>query len=300
MASSSTLSSAITVWPYPLSVIFNSYHSLVIWGTITTAVTARIRLYEPWVTYVSRQIPRSYLEITWVLQHDALIIYACCLGIQGMFYLIGGYLERTYDARSIALVGIGVFLLGIGGCVFASTLFEYVLYAGVLCGAGYGLAFISSLSICIRWFPSRSGSITGIVIMGLGIGQLIFSQLGTPITPPNSHVELFALADSVLNPKHLNIEQGEYVNSEIAQNVPKLFSTLFISYVILAFTGHLLLIPPHELQQPRCICSKTQPISNQPLKLAFSLKEPLVWHIITCFTTTATGSTNYRLLVFRL
>ena len=106
------------------------------------------------------------------------MIYACCLGSQGLFYFLGGYLEKTYHARWICLIGLAIFLLGIGGGIFASTLFEYALYSGVFCGAGYGLSFISSLSICIQWYPSRSGSITGIVIMGLGVGQLIFTQLG--------------------------------------------------------------------------------------------------------------------------
>ena len=164
--------------------------------------------------YVQISVSTSRVDVK-ALQHDSLVIYTCCLGFQGLFYFIGGKFEQSFHAKWICLFGIAIFLLGIGGSIFATTLFEYALYSGVLCGTGYGLSFISSLSICIQWFPSRSGSITGIVIMGLGVGQLIFSQLGI------IYVLLYYIAESRLRQPTLFSIPSRFSSSKGSTRIPR-------------------------------------------------------------------------------
>lgn len=88
------------------------------------------------------------------------------------------------------------------------------------------------------------------------------------------------------------MKQGEYLNNQIAAQVPKLFSVLLICYTLLAFIGHTLLVTPSQLQLPCCICNRNQ-VTPSPIPVAmFLLREPLVWHIVTCFALTTVGGSQ--------
>jgi len=106
------------------------------------------------------------------------IIFFCVGGF------VGGKLTQRFKARIVVLISAvfvfaGFFLLSVvlneqnpSGSLVALD----VLY-GVLVGFGVGLSYNAILSSVIPWFPGKTGLASGILLLGFGIGALVFAQV---------------------------------------------------------------------------------------------------------------------------
>jgi len=86
--------------------------------------------------------------------------------------VMGGLNDRLGPRIVMTLCG---FLLGLGYLLMSqvSTFWQLYLFYGVIIGTGMGGAFVPLLSTVARWFVARRGTMTGIVLVGTGIGALI-------------------------------------------------------------------------------------------------------------------------------
>ncbi|TGY41681.1 MFS transporter [Clostridium sartagoforme] len=77
------------------------------------------------------------------------------------------------------LTSIAGLILGIGLILtsFVSSLPMLYITAGVIVGAADGIAYITTLSNCIKWFPDKKGLISGISVGAYGTGSLIFKYI---------------------------------------------------------------------------------------------------------------------------
>ena len=73
-----------------------------------------------------------------------------------------------------------VLVLFAGGWIltgFASSIpFLYIAY-GVIAGAGAGTIYPACLPTALKWFPDKSGSISGLVQAGAACGPFIMSPI---------------------------------------------------------------------------------------------------------------------------
>nr|WP_236712770.1 OFA family MFS transporter [Peribacillus muralis] len=93
--------------------------------------------------------------------------------------LFAGRLQEKWGLRSlIALAGI-VLGAGLIASSFVSSLLVLYVTAGVIVGFADGLAYITSLSNLIKWFPERKGLISGISVSAYGMGSLLFKYINT-------------------------------------------------------------------------------------------------------------------------
>jgi OFA family oxalate/formate antiporter-like MFS transporter len=80
--------------------------------------------------------------------------------------------------RPMALLGSSVFALGYLISSFANGSYPVILFgAGILVGAGIGLAYTAPISACLAWYPNRKGLMTGLAVTGFGAGALLLSSL---------------------------------------------------------------------------------------------------------------------------
>lgn len=90
---------------------------------------------------------------------------------------IGGILAEKLQPRVAIYMGLALFAGGWVLTGFANTIpFLYVAY-GVIAGAGAGMIYPACLPTALKWFPDKSGSISGLVQAGAACGPFIMSPI---------------------------------------------------------------------------------------------------------------------------
>lgn len=80
---------------------------------------------------------------------------------------------KTVGIVGGVILGIGAAIAGVAYKSLAGLIFGY----GVLGGLGVGFAYVTPIATCIKWFPDKRGTITGLAVFGFGAGTLIFGPL---------------------------------------------------------------------------------------------------------------------------
>ena len=101
--------------------------------------------------------------------------------LMSMFCLGGiatGLITRKRSPRlavqiCAVLVGLGFF-----GASRLNSLTELYLFFSVMIGFGAGMAYNAVLSAILKWFPEKQGLVSGLLMMGFGLGSLILSTAG--------------------------------------------------------------------------------------------------------------------------
>src|SRR3989339_2129531 len=99
------------------------------------------------------------------------------LGISAAF---GGRFVDKAGSRTIAIISAVLFGLGtiIGGyAISVSNLWLLWIGYGVIGGIGNGLGYITPIAVLVRWFPDKKGMITGVAVMGFGLGAALMGQV---------------------------------------------------------------------------------------------------------------------------
>jgi OFA family oxalate/formate antiporter-like MFS transporter len=65
--------------------------------------------------------------------------------------------------------------------MFISSLPLFYFGFGVVGGIGLGLGYVTPVATASKWFPDKKGFITGMVVMGFGLGALVMSKVIAPI-----------------------------------------------------------------------------------------------------------------------
>ena len=109
------------------------------------------------------------------------LTFTITLAVLGITAGFGGSLQRRIGPRATAslaglLYGSGLIMSGL-----APGLHTLYLAHGVLGGIGLGLGYIVPLAVLIGWFPDRRGFITGLAVMGFGLGALVTAPLATTL-----------------------------------------------------------------------------------------------------------------------
>jgi MFS transporter, OFA family, oxalate/formate antiporter len=108
----------------------------------------------------------------------AFTILVACIGLSAA---LGGKFVDRMGARRVATLAVIVFSLGVFLAGVADHLGSLPLLwvgYGVLGGLGNGLAYLTPIAVLIRWFPDKRGLITGLAVMGFGLGAALMGQVG--------------------------------------------------------------------------------------------------------------------------
>ena len=98
----------------------------------------------------------------------------------GLAAAAGGLLLPRAGPRRLALAGALAYGLGhaLGAAGLATdSVALFLLGYGVVGGAGLGLGYVTPVATALKWFPDRRGLVTGLVVMGFGLGALLMSKL---------------------------------------------------------------------------------------------------------------------------
>lgn len=115
-------------------------------------------------------------QVAWILS-----LGICFLGLAAA---LGGMLLPRFGPRRLAVSGALLYALGwaIGGMALAGKNLPLLyLGLGVIGGIGLGLGYVTPVATAAKWFPDRKGLVTGMVVMGFGLGALLMSKLIGPV-----------------------------------------------------------------------------------------------------------------------
>ncbi len=92
---------------------------------------------------------------------------------------VAGWVADKYGPRFI--VAFGGFLIGLGLILASrvSTPWHLYIYYSLFVGVGVGCCASSIMPTAMRWFPTRIGTIAGIVACGSSVGVMIMAPLAT-------------------------------------------------------------------------------------------------------------------------
>ena len=120
-----------------------------------------------------------------------------------LFFAVGmifaGRWQDKAGPRTVGLVG-GV-LLAIG-CVIAGVMYKdlagLIIGYGVIGGLGVGFAYVTPIATCIKWFPDKRGTITGLAVFGFGAGTLVFGPLIGKLIASNGIATTFFIIAAIM------------------------------------------------------------------------------------------------------
>lgn len=92
---------------------------------------------------------------------------------------------RIHQIGVKKLAVLGGFLYALGYIISFFALHFHLLPLlylgfGVIGGIGLGLAYVTPVAAVSEWFPEKSGFITGMVVMGFGLGAFLMSKVLAP------------------------------------------------------------------------------------------------------------------------
>lgn len=202
----------------------------------------------PYVASYMRNRPGNTEEIT--SEHGTWITAAFLLG-QGLFIVLGAFIESKFNSRIACIVGclihsastfLTMWALDNG---FATVVVVYGLGSGLGCGSAY----ISSIIAAQKWFPQYKGIFTGIIVAGFGLGGLIFTTLQT----------------LYMNPDNKEADQSGYFDKSVSERVPTLFLYMGIIFTAAQSIGCILAFPPPETEP-----TPVRPTSPDPSTIIFN------------------------------
>ncbi len=115
---------------------------------------------------------------------DVMWIFSLAICFLGLAAAVGGMLMVRVGPFRLALAG--AFLYGCGYLLAAQALALKslpLLYVGfgMMGGMGLGLGYVTPVATVAKWFPDKKGFVTGMVIMGFGLGALFMSKVMAPV-----------------------------------------------------------------------------------------------------------------------
>lgn len=116
---------------------------------------------------------KAQLNLTFTL-----VMIFFCLG--GLF---GGVVSKKLRTQWLVVLSAALFAIGFYLASRTQGLLCLYLSFGVLCGTASGFAYNAVMSAVSRWFPDKPGRISGILLMGFGIGSFLVSKLYEILTP---------------------------------------------------------------------------------------------------------------------
>ncbi|HKV03472.1 MAG TPA: OFA family MFS transporter [Candidatus Acidoferrales bacterium] len=112
----------------------------------------------------------SNTTVTWAF---ALAIFSLGTGA-----VVGGRWQDRVGPRKVALTGVllwslGNVLAGLGTSHFGAV-WLYLTY-GLIGGLGVGMGYVTPVAVVTKWFPGHRGLAGGIVVMGFGLGAVLYN-----------------------------------------------------------------------------------------------------------------------------
>ena len=112
---------------------------------------------------------------------DLAIVYTIANSVGPITMIAGGWFNDHFGPRMVILVGGVMWGLGMLLSGFATSVGQLIVYYGLVGGLGLGMAYGSTISTCIKFFPDRRGLVGGITTAVYGLSSVILPPVVSAI-----------------------------------------------------------------------------------------------------------------------
>ncbi len=122
-------------------------------------------------------------DVGWTFSQGA-AAFSITIFTLGVSAALAGQALPRVGPRFLAVLGSVMFSAGylLGSLALAiDSLWLFYLGYGVIGGAGIGMGYVTPVATAAKWYPDRKGLVTGIVVMGFGVGAFLLSKVLAPL-----------------------------------------------------------------------------------------------------------------------
>ncbi len=112
---------------------------------------------------------------------DLAIAYTVCNAAGPVTIIAGGWINDKIGPKLVVLIGGVLFGLGMFLSGFATSVGFLIVTYGLLCGFGLGLAYGSTISTCVKYFPDKRGLIGGTTTAVYGLSSVILPPVASKL-----------------------------------------------------------------------------------------------------------------------
>ncbi len=132
-----------------------------------------------------------------VTSGDLAIVYTIANSVGPITMISGGWFNDKFGPKKVILVGgimwgLGMFLSG-----FATSIGFLIVTYGLIGGLGLGMAYGSTISTCVKFFPDKRGLIGGITTAVYGLSSVILPPIVTVVVKNSDATFAFKLVGIV-------------------------------------------------------------------------------------------------------
>lgn len=167
--------------------------------------------------------------------------------------LIGGILGERVGLRAIAVIGVIFWSAGYAACstlASSHSIALFYLYYGVLGGFGCGMAYISTITAVIKWFPQARGFGGGLVIMGFGLGSFVYNSIVRPssaFAAISAGTTTYTAAQASARADHLPFDIAKYTMDPTAvSTLMSLFLSSGIAFAVIGIAAACFVTAPNK------------------------------------------------------
>lgn len=245
-----------------------TFGTLYCWGNFISYVPANLRFFDGLEHAGKQPDAVMVLPLTFIAQ--------CCT------MPFCPIVVKKFGVVKAALFGAWFMALGVYLSSYAKNLLTFIACYSLMFGSGVGLAYTAPMIAGWKWLPNSKGLVSGVVLMGYGLGGFIFNLVGTSFT----------------NPKSLNVINGKFPE-EVYSNFPVTLRKLAAIYVAFSIVGTSLLSEPVPVAEP--LHSKTDTASKviinnvegpTGLSILNAISTPQFWLLWTMIACSASAGLN--------
>ena len=123
-----------------------------------------------------------------IVPEDTSFLMPCIFLVQYCFMTVGVKLGDKVGPRFSTLIGILFMYISYVIMIFSSNYYAVLIAMGIF-GLGDGLANLSVITNCWKYFPNNKALINGIIIGGLGISSAVLTPIADYFIINPGHVE---------------------------------------------------------------------------------------------------------------
>lgn len=105
------------------------------------------------------------------------LTFTICMTLFCLGSLAAGIVSDRLDVRINMMISAVLFLAGFTIAANMQSLIQLYIGYGVLAGAASGIAYNTTMGTVTKYFPDKPGLISGILLMGFGMGSFIIGKV---------------------------------------------------------------------------------------------------------------------------